>query len=142
MHHSTLRTIRFVLAAAALVAAAPAAARARDTTAAKPAMLPPMVTSASSFMSEIQRNIADSASLANMSSRERYLRLQKDNRYLEQVLRDQDKSIDRLERRLAELKTQREKQRAEQADAKVTLAGEPTLEARMMKLERTAPPQK
>jgi hypothetical protein len=77
-----------------------------------PALLPPVVTVADPLWREIGDHIADSATLASMSTRDKYLRLTSDNRYLEQILKDQDKRIEQLEHRLAMLKEQREKARA------------------------------
>ena len=98
------------------------------------AKLAPVVTVADPLMREIDRRIADSATLANMSTRDRYLRLQSDNRYLEHVLKDQDKRIEQLERRLAMLKEQREKSRAESASPLRNENEE--LEQRMQRLDR------
>jgi len=98
-------------------AQAPAAAPASKpaTTTDTPAVLPPVVTVADPLMREIDRRIADSAMLASMNTRDRYLRLQSDNHYLEGVLKEQDKRIEQLEHRLAMLREQREKGRAESA---------------------------
>lgn len=61
---------------------------------------------------ELAGHIADSATLAAMSPRERVLRLMSDNRYLEHVRRDQDRRIDELERRIKELAAERRKARS------------------------------
>ena len=92
-----------------------------------------VVTVADPLMREIDRRIADSTALASMSSREKYLRLQSDNHYLQSVLRDQDKRIEQLEKRLALLKVQREKARN---DAAAPLKNEnEEMEKRMQRLD-------
>jgi len=114
---SSVFLVRSAALAVTLVSSAHAGARAQTatpvTTSSSVATLPPMVTRASSFMAEIERHIADSSALANMSSRDRFLQLQKDNRYLERVLKDQDRRLDALEKRLAALKNAKAKLEAE-----------------------------
>jgi septal ring factor EnvC (AmiA/AmiB activator) len=99
--------------------------------------LSPMITSAPSFMAEIQKHIADSSTLASMSSRDRYLQLQKDNRYLRGVLNDQDRRLDALEKRLAALKTAKAKMDAEAPDAS---SRDRELESALSRAERLSVP--
>ncbi len=98
-----------------------------------------MVTVADPLMQEIDRRIADSSSLARMGAREKYLRLQSDNRYLEQVLKDQDKRIEQLERRLAMLKEQREKGREQDLSQKRPNDEDQELAKRLERLDRLMP---
>ena len=140
-------TYRFPLLALSLVAAlcaSNASARAQAPTTQAPAapppappVLPAVVTVADPLMREIDRRIADSATLATMSSRERYLRLQSDNRYLEGILKDQDKRIEQLERRLAMLKEKREKSRTDSASPLKNENEHEELERQMQRLDRT-----
>lgn len=137
-------TYRLPLLTLSLVAglcAANASARAQAPvptaeTPAAPTVLPKVVTVADPLMREIDRRIADSAALASMSSRERYLRLQSDNRYLEGILKDQDKRIEQLERRLAMLKEQREKARTDSASPLKNENEHEELERQMQRLDR------
>ena len=131
---SSLLTLSIVASFGAVHAAR---AQAPATVPTDTARLAPVVTVADPLMREIDRRIADSATLASMNARERYLRLQSDNRFLEGILRDQDKRIEQLERRLAMLKEQREKSRAESA-APLRNENE-QLEQKMQRLDRMAP---
>jgi hypothetical protein len=100
-------------------------------------MLPAVVTRADPLMSEIHRTIADSTELANMSGRERYLRLKQDNRYLEGILKDQDRRIAQLEKRLQSLKEARAKARETPAEIKPDENKE--LERALDRVERRLP---
>ena len=137
----TLSLVLTVGASVAASAQAPAPAPAPvPVPATEPAqVLPPVVTVADPLMREIDRHIADSAALASMSARERYLRLQSDNRYLESILKDQDKRIDALERRLAMLKEQREKSRAEARANPAKSDEDIALEKKLSRLDRLMP---
>jgi len=95
-----------------------------------------MITSAPSFMAEIEKHIADSAALASMSSRDRYLQLQKDNRYLESVLREQDRRLDALEKRLSALKNAKAKLDVDQAPPTEASSRDRELESALSRAER------
>lgn len=111
--------LRAIVVAAALVGAAALPAVAQSTAPApEPAApLPTVTVSAPRGLSDSMRvqlagHLADSATLASMSSRQRVLRLEQDNRYLDHVRRDQDKRIDALEKRVRELAAERARIRA------------------------------
>lgn len=126
--------LRAIVVAAGLVVAAAIPAAAQSPAASAPSAharpdtlpsasphadtLPRITVSAPSGMSdslrvELAGHIADSATLAAMSARERVLRLMSDNRYLEHVRRDQDRRIDELERRIKALAEERKKVRSQ-----------------------------
>ena len=111
--------LRAIVVAAGLVVAAalPAAAQSAAPTPQSPSPLPRVTVNATRGLSDSMRvelagHLADSATLASMSSRERVLRLEQDNRYLDHVRRDQDKRIDALEKRVKELAAERARIRA------------------------------
>jgi|SRR5689334_6506476 len=141
----TYRLLALSLAFAFVGAALPRSAVAQSATPAPaapaiaPVVLPTVVTVADPLMQEIDRRIADSASLARMGSREKYLRLQSDNHYLEQVLKDQDKRIEQLERRLAMLKEQREKGREQDVLQKRQNEDDQELSKQLERLGRLMP---
>ncbi len=140
----TYRLLALSLAFASVGAARSAVAQSATSApatapATAPTVLPPMVTVADPLMQEIDRRIADSSSLARMGAREKYLRLQSDNRYLEQVLKDQDKRIEQLERRLAMLKEQREKGREQDLSQKRPNDEDQELAKRLERLDRLMP---
>jgi predicted RecB family endonuclease len=142
----TYRSSLLTLSIAVSVAGASARARAQSPTptpvaATDTAKLAPVLTVADPLMREIDRRIADSATLASMSTRDRYLRLQSDNRFLERILKDQDKRIEQLERRLAMLKERREKSRTEAASPLRNDNENEELERQLQRLDRvTATP--
>lgn len=143
---SSVFFVRSAALAVALASFAHAGARAQSatpvTTTPSVATLPPMVTRASSFMASIERNIADSTTLASMSSRDRFLQLQKDNRYLERVLKDQDRRLDALEKRLAALKNAKAKLEADAAtpDQEGQASRDRELESALARAERFVGP--
>ena len=142
---SVLRTAALALFLAAVArvdasAQTQAGAPVPATTAPTVATLPPMVSSAPSFMAEIEKHIADSTTLANMSSRDRYLQLQKDNRYLRGILDDQDRRLDALEKRLAALKSAKAKLDADANATPEAASRDRELEAALARAERLVPP--
>lgn len=111
--------LRAIVVAAGLVVAAalPAAAQSAAPVPQQPSQLPTVTVNAQRGLSDSMRvqlagHIADSATLASMSDRQRVLRLEQDNRYLDHVRRDQDKRIDALEKRVKELAAERARIRA------------------------------
>ena len=105
--------LRAIVVAAGLVVAAALPAAAQSAPAPlQPAPLPTVTVRAPAGLSDSMRvelagHIADSATLASMSSRQRVLRLEQDNRYLDHVRRDQDKRIEALEKRVKALAEER-----------------------------------
>ena len=117
--HRAPVALRAIVVAAGLVVAAaiPAAAQSTAADSAARATLPTVTVNATRGLSDSMRvqlagHIADSATLASMSRRERVLRLEQDNRYLDHVRRDQDKRIDALEKRVKALAEERARIRA------------------------------
>ena len=111
--------LRAIVFAAGLVVAAalPAAAQSAAPAPQQPSQLPTVTVNAHRGLSDSMRvelagHIADSSTLASMSERQRVLRLEQDNRYLDHVRRDQDKRIDALEKRMKELAAERARIRA------------------------------
>ena len=108
--------------AAARAASAPARRDTQPSASPHADTLPGVTVRAPSGMSdslrvELAGHIADSATLAAMTQRERVLRLMADNRYLEHVRRDQERRIDELERRIKALAAERKKARSPDGDA-------------------------